>query len=375
MSKDPHVRRVPAPTSTIVLTLVWLLLAVVSPTSARAETADNSAGAAAAARAAARTAAARVAVIEPAVGAALRSYQAARRGLAAGMSLSVGADAAADQAGLDARLRRRELVGRVRVLYMSGGPAALYASVLRASDPADALHRMGYVQRVLRAGLGADGHAASESATTAARLDRTAARLAVGITAQVITAGEVTQRAEQLQALLAAATAELTGLSRRARRLAEAQAAAARLAALSASVARSATDRVAGARAVSVPADYGALYVAATKTCPGMPPTVLAAIGQVETGHGRNTATSYAGAQGPMQFLPATFAGYAVDGDADGRSEITSPADSIFTAARYLCANGAGQGPEALHRAIWHYNHAEWYVELVLTLAGQLAAA
>ena len=45
---------------------------------------------------------------------------------------------------------------------------------------------------------------------------------------------------------------------------------------------------------------------------------------------------------GPMQFLPSTFAHYAVDGDHDGLLDIMSPGDAIFTAARYLCANGGG---------------------------------
>ncbi|MBV9098431.1 MAG: lytic transglycosylase domain-containing protein [Frankiaceae bacterium] len=120
---------------------------------------------------------------------------------------------------------------------------------------------------------------------------------------------------------------------------------------------------------------YMAIYHrAAPAMCPGLSWTVLAAIGQVESGHGRDTSTSYAGAMGPMQFLPATFAAYAVDGDHDGVASIMDPADAIFTAARYLCANGAGTGPNALANAIFHYNHADWYVQMVLALAKQYAA-
>ena len=104
------------------------------------------------------------------------------------------------------------------------------------------------------------------------------------------------------------------------------------------------------------PADYFALYHAAAPTCPGLSWTVLAAIGQVETGHGTDTSTSPAGAMGPMQFLPATFAMVAVDGDGDGRTDIQNPADAIFTAAHYLCGNGAGTGPAGLSTAIWNYN-------------------
>jgi membrane-bound lytic murein transglycosylase B len=72
-----------------------------------------------------------------------------------------------------------------------------------------------------------------------------------------------------------------------------------------------------------------------------------------------------------MQFMPSTFAGYAVDGNGDGVTDIWSPADSIYTAARYLCANGAGTASK-LYTAIWHYNHADWYVQMVLGVAADL---
>jgi membrane-bound lytic murein transglycosylase B len=101
--------------------------------------------------------------------------------------------------------------------------------------------------------------------------------------------------------------------------------------------------------------------------------TLLAAVGQVESGHGANTNESYAGAQGPMQFMPATFATYGVDGDGDGDRDIRDPVDAVYSAANYLCANGAGRDDASLARAIWHYNHADWYVSLVLKLAGQYA--
>ena len=127
------------------------------------------------------------------------------------------------------------------------------------------------------------------------------------------------------------------------------------------------------ATARGIPVTFLALYRAAAPTCPGLPWPVLAAIGQVESGHGTNPNDSYAGAQGPMQFMPSTFAAYAVDGDGDGRTDIRNPADAIFSAAHYLCANGGGKGDRGLHSAIFRYNHAEWYVAMVLRIAAQIA--
>jgi membrane-bound lytic murein transglycosylase B len=98
--------------------------------------------------------------------------------------------------------------------------------------------------------------------------------------------------------------------------------------------------------------------------------TLLAAVGQVESGHGRNNGPSSAGAIGPMQFMPATFAAYAVDGDHNGKLDPWDPQDAIFTAAHYLCTAAARAGgvstPAGVHAALLTYNHAEWYVDLVL---------
>ncbi|HEU5031476.1 MAG TPA: lytic transglycosylase domain-containing protein [Spirillospora sp.] len=119
---------------------------------------------------------------------------------------------------------------------------------------------------------------------------------------------------------------------------------------------------------------YLDLYKQAATTCPGLSWTVLAAIGQVESDHGRNAGRSSAGALGPMQFMPATWKSYGVDGDGDGKADIMNPYDAIPGAAKYLCANGAGRGGQQLYRAIWHYNHADWYVQKVLNLAKAYAA-
>jgi hypothetical protein len=114
---------------------------------------------------------------------------------------------------------------------------------------------------------------------------------------------------------------------------------------------------------------YLELYQQAAATCPGLSWTVLAAIGQIESGHGRNVGPSSAGALGPMQFMPATWRTYGVDGDGDGKADIMDPFDAVPGAAKYLCASGAGRGGSALSNAIWHYNHSQAYVNGVLSLA------
>ncbi|MCW2913124.1 MAG: Lytic transglycosylase catalytic [Actinomycetia bacterium] len=114
---------------------------------------------------------------------------------------------------------------------------------------------------------------------------------------------------------------------------------------------------------------YLDLYKKAATTCPGLSWTVLAAIGQIESDHGRNAGPSSAGALGPMQFMPATWKTYGVDGDGDGKADIMNPYDAVPGAAKYLCANGAGGGGKHLYNAIFRYNHADWYVQKVLNLA------
>lgn len=106
----------------------------------------------------------------------------------------------------------------------------------------------------------------------------------------------------------------------------------------------------------------------AAATCPGLPSSILVAIGHVESKLGLDTGVSAAGALGPMQFLPSTWAAYAADGDGDGRTDVMNPADAVHGAARLLCANG-GADPERLASALWNYNHSDDYVRLVLALS------
>ena len=121
--------------------------------------------------------------------------------------------------------------------------------------------------------------------------------------------------------------------------------------------------------AAPIPASVKALYVGAGERYK-IPWTLLAGVGMEETHHGAITATSSAGARGLMQFMPATFATYGVDGDGDGRASITNPADSIYSAANYLTATGVTRGPAGVRAALLAYNHATWYVNDVLHYAG-----
>ena len=92
----------------------------------------------------------------------------------------------------------------------------------------------------------------------------------------------------------------------------------------------------------------------------GVPWQVLAAVNFVETAFGKVRSPSSAGAQGPMQFLPATWRAYGLGGD------IYDPRDSVLGAANYLRASGA---PRSLRRALYAYNHSELYVDAVLAYA------
>lgn len=153
-------------------------------------------------------------------------------------------------------------------------------------------------------------------------------------------------------------------------------------------VAGSATSIVAGAPGgvpseaarARIPAATLSLYEQAAATCPGMPWTVLAAVGTLESDNGTSDApgvssgSNPSGAEGPMQMLPFTFAQYATAGP--GGAVPPSPydlVDAIYSAARMLCANGAGD-PTRVAGAVFAYNHDDGYVREVLDLASSFAA-
>jgi len=96
----------------------------------------------------------------------------------------------------------------------------------------------------------------------------------------------------------------------------------------------------------------------------GIPWSYLAAIHLVETRMGRIRGTSVAGAQGPMQFMPATWERY-------GEGDVNSDRDAIRAAARYLRANGA---PGSMANALFRYNQSQRYVRAVTAYAEVMRA-
>jgi cell wall-associated NlpC family hydrolase len=147
-----------------------------------------------------------------------------------------------------------------------------------------------------------------------------------------------------------------------------------------------------GAKAKSIPADYLTWYKQVGQQY-GVPWTILAGIGTVESDNGRDPATGVHsgdngfGAAGPMQIgiggaagntwggAPVHPAGQVVQGVAtdengDGTASVYEPPDAIAGAAKYLLAASVQTNPSA---AIFSYNHLQSYVQSVLMYAGQYA--
>ncbi|MFP5345487.1 MAG: lytic murein transglycosylase, partial [Actinomycetes bacterium] len=235
----------------------------------------------------------------------------------------------------------------------------------------DAFGRVEMAQLVLSA-AGREAERSGAEADAAAEATRDADQAARG---QVVTVGEVSAASEEIEGLLARAQARVDSLEGQATQLEAAEQARAELEAARQRAAQSSAGLGQRVTAQSVPADYRALYQRAAGRCPGMRWTLLAAVGQVESGHGRNNGPSSAGAVGPMQFLPATFASYGADGDGDGVADPWNPADAVPTAADYLCEGGGGGDESGVRRALFRYNHAQWYVDLVLGVERALVAS
>jgi hypothetical protein len=132
-----------------------------------------------------------------------------------------------------------------------------------------------------------------------------------------------------------------------------------------------------------IPTSYLRRYRQAVRRCPGLSWTVLAAVGKVESDHGRarlpgvRSGANDAGAAGPMQFgigvgrAGDAWARFGHDFDGDGHTSVYDPGDAIPAAADYLCAHGA---PHRLGQALYAYNHSWAYVTKVKAIAGRYTA-
>ena len=98
----------------------------------------------------------------------------------------------------------------------------------------------------------------------------------------------------------------------------------------------------------------------------GIPWSVLASINKIESNFGRNMGPSSAGAIGWMQFMPDTWLRWGGDYNGDGVADPWNATDAVFSAARYLAAAG---GASDIPRGVFAYNHAQWYVDEVLSLS------
>jgi cell wall-associated NlpC family hydrolase len=136
------------------------------------------------------------------------------------------------------------------------------------------------------------------------------------------------------------------------------------------------------AATAAIPPAMLVLYQQAAAMCLGLPWTIVAAIGTIESDNGQSSlpgvrsGANSAGAEGMMQFEPATFAEYdepVPPGGADPPSPY-EPNDAVYAAVRLLCANG-GAGGADVSGAVYSYNHSTAYVQQVLALAQTYAAA
>ena len=161
-------------------------------------------------------------------------------------------------------------------------------------------------------------------------------------------------------------------------------------------------------------AAYAAAHVAIAAEEPGcgLDWTTIAAIGEIESGHGSHGTTildengnaqppiigraldgngvatiadtddgildgddTWDRAVGPMQFIPSTWAKWASDANGDGFADPNQIDDAALATARYLCASGPMTSPEGWRAGVYSYNHDNDYVDKVATVANGYASS
>ncbi|PZA21933.1 hypothetical protein DMO24_07695, partial [Modestobacter versicolor] len=119
------------------------------------------------------------------------------------------------------------------------------------------------------------------------------------------------------------------------------------------------------------------LHTDGTSTPPvvGIPLTGAGTARILDTDGGRfDRDTVHDRAVGPMQFIPSTWAIYGADGNGDGVDDPFNIFDAAAAAADYLCASGGDlTTPAGQARAVFAYNHSDEYVDSVLGLAATYA--
>jgi hypothetical protein len=137
------------------------------------------------------------------------------------------------------------------------------------------------------------------------------------------------------------------------------------------------------AATADIPPSYLRQYRSAVRRCAGLSWAVLAAVGKLESDHGRSRLSGVRsgwnplGAAGPMQFgigkgrAGNAWARYGGDLDRDGHPSVYDPGDAIPAAADYLCDHGASH---RLDRALFAYNRSWSYVARVRRLARRYVA-
>lgn len=131
-----------------------------------------------------------------------------------------------------------------------------------------------------------------------------------------------------------------------------------------------------------IPGDYLSLHRAAASACPGLDSTILAAIGDAESKHGRGSGEgikegeNYMAAGGTMQFLKPTFDGviarHTIPPGGSNPPSRYNRHDAIYAAAFYLCDSGAQKD---IRKALFAYNHSEEYVNGVLAQSKRYGTA